>query len=229
MFGPTRHIVPHSFTDSMKRPILLPFLALLLVSGCTSLVDSFSPSVAISPEAWVPRMADGDEVDADTEVTVRPIRRKDAIIVNITVALRPQPRIEDIVNDEGNITLPDIGSFRIEGLTTADAERAIRQTYIDRGVYIDPTVSVICVTRDPAELKFYYITGAVRSRKRCPLIDGMRLQQAIIEAGDVTDFASNKVLIKRRGIIQQYNYRRIKKGLDPDPLIRPGDIIEVLE
>lgn len=212
----------------MKR--LFPLLLVLLVaSGCSSFLDVFSPAVAISPEAWVPRMAEGDDLFAETENEIRTIRRRDSIVVNITVALRPQPRIDDVVNDEGNITLPDIGPFRIEGLTTADAERAIRATYIERGIYVDPTVSVICTTRDPTEMKYYYITGAVRSRKRCPLINGMRLQQAIIEAGDVTDFASNKVVIKRRGLIQQYNYRRIKKGLDPDPLIRPGDIIEVLE
>ncbi len=213
----------------MKRLLLL--LPLVLSVGCSSLLDAFAPSANVSPEAWVPRADGGDGVPLDTspQIVSRSLKPGDPVIVNMTVALRPQPRVEDVVDEEGNITLPILGEFKVFGMTTSDAERAIKQAYLEKSVYRDMTVNVICTAAQSQAQEYYSITGAIRRRGRYPLPHSMTLREAIIANGDVTDFATGKIEITRNGISQRFNYRRIRKGIDKDPQILNGDIIEVLQ
>lgn len=218
----------------MKKLVsFLSLLSLLAVTGCLGgLLDHLSAPVSGSPEAWVPRVEGGDgfdPIDASSTVTTRLLANKDSVVINMTSALRPQPRVEDVVDEEGNITLPILGEFAVAGLTTADAERAIRKAYLDKQVYKDLTVNVVCTSVDPDEGRFYSITGAVARRGRCVLTTGLTLRQAIIAAGDATDFASGKINITRNGRTKSFSYRRIRKGLEPDPVIFNGDIIEVCQ
>ena len=215
----------------MKKSLLLIF-PIVFTAGCASLLDVFSPKVNVSPESWVPRAESGDGAEIATDsstVTSRNLKQGDPVIINMTVALRPQPRVEDVVDEEGNITLPILGEFPVAGLTTADAERAIKQAYLDKAVYRDVAVNVICTAAQARVDDTYSITGAVAKRGRYTLHPGMTLRQVVIAAGDATDFANGKILITRNGITRSFSYRRIKKGRDVDPLILSGDIIEVCQ
>jgi polysaccharide export outer membrane protein len=63
--------------------------------------------------------------------------------------------------------------------------------------------------------------------------DRISLLSAIAKAGGVTDRASNRILVKRRGPDgadqeQEYNYRRIINGDDPDPRLMADDVVIVL-
>lgn len=216
----------------MKRSALLLLLPVVFSTGCLSgLLDHFSKPVNVAPDAWVPRVEGSDGMDsfATSKVESRLLEAKDSVVIGVTVSLRPQPRIEDVIDEEGNVTLPMIGEFRIAGLTTADAERAIRKEYIEKGVYKEVAVNVVCTSIRTDEAKTYSITGAVARRGRVPLTQGMTLREAVIAAGDCSDFANGKILITRKGITKQFNYRRIRKGLEQDPVIFEGDIIEVCE
>lgn len=211
----------------MKRfAILLP---VVLLAGCQSISDMFSTQRYISPEAWVPRVEAGfgEEVSTDPAVVTRSLKQGDPVIVNMTVNLRPQPRVEDVIDEEGNISLPILGEFKVAGLTTAEAERAIKQAYLDNNVYRDVTVNVICTAAQARIAETYSITGAVKRIGRYNLPEGLTLRQAVIASGDANDFATGKILITRNGVTNKFNYRRICKGLDPDPDILNGDIIEV--
>ena len=52
---------------------------------------------------------------------------------------------------------------------------------------------------------------------------------AVVAAGDVTDFAGDKIRITRNGITKVFSYRKIKRGTVIDPLLMNGDIIEVTD
>lgn len=214
----------------MKKVLLL-LLPVALATGCSSLLDALSTPRNVSPEAWVPRAESGDgaEISTDAVVVSRNLKPGDPVIVNMTVSLRPQPRIEDVVDEEGNITLPILGEFPVAGLTTADAERAIKQAYLDKAVYRDVAVNVICTAAQARAAETYSITGAVSKRGRYTLHNGMTLREAVIASGDANDYSNGKILITRNGVTRKFNYRRIKKGLDVDPPILNGDIIEVCQ
>ena len=220
----------------MQRP-LLPILALsaaLSSTGCfvTGLVDDLTtPDVRISPEAWVPRIdtGDGAGIDAGPSTAIREFKVGDPIVVKMTIALRQSAPVDDVVDEEGNITLPLIGEFNVLGMTTANAERAIRKAYIDNKIYNDLTVNVINGAAKAAIDEAYSITGAIRKHGRYPLKAGMTLREAIIAAGDVTDFAGDKIKITRNGVTRTFSYRKIKRGTAVDEPIRNGDIIEIMD
>ncbi len=192
--------------------------------------DLFTPSVSVSPSAWVPRISDDNGTPIGTSmVASRELKPGDPVTVKLIVNLSSPAVIEDIIDEEGNITLPIIGEFSLVGLTTADAERSIRKEYLDRQIYRNVEVNVISKAAQGAVEQAYSITGAIKSRGRHPIRPGMTLRQAIIAAGDVTDFAGDKIRITRNGITETFSYRKIKKGTIPDPIILHGDIIEVTD
>ena len=220
----------------MKRLFssLLPALAAgsaICTSGCllTYIDDAVSAKVYSEPSAWVPKVSDddGNPIDVGAKIVSREMKVGDPVIVKVTVNLRQGTPVEDVVDEEGNISLPIIGEFKIIGMTTADAERAIRQTYIDQKVYSNCTVSVLCTAAQAAAEASYSVTGAIHKRGRYPLKSGMTLWQALIAAGDVSDFAGDKIRITRGGVTKTFSYRRIKNGRLQDPVIYNGDIIEV--
>lgn len=84
------------------------------------------------------------------------------------------------------------------------------------------TVKIYCLgeVRQPAALEF---DGD----------DRITLLSSIAKAGGVTDRASRKIIVKRRGpgdkdLETTYNYGRIINGEDPDPRLSPDDIVIVL-
>jgi polysaccharide export outer membrane protein len=205
--------------------------AALCSSGCllNYVEDAVTSKVYRDPAAWVPRVSDedGNPIDAGVKVVSREMKVGDPVTVKITVNLRQGAPVDDVIDDEGNISLPIIGEFKIIGMTTADAERAIRQAYIEQKVYSNCTVSVLCRAAQAAAEASYSITGAIHKRGRYPLKSGMTLWQALIAAGDVSDFAGDKITITRGGIKKSFSYRRIKNGRIQDPVLYNGDIIEV--
>ena len=62
-----------------------------------------------------------------------------------------------------------------------------------------------------------------------PWTDGLTLRRAIIQAGDVNDFASGKIEITRNGVKTVYDLDRIARGRDEDPVVLPGDILTARE
>ncbi len=205
--------------------------AALCSSGCllNYVEDAVSTKTYRDPAAWVPRVSDeeGNPIDAGAKVVSREMKVGDPVTVKITVSLRQGTPVDDVIDDEGNISLPIIGEFKIIGMTTADAERAIRQAYIEQKVYSTCPLSVLCRAAQAAAEASYSITGAIHKRGRYPLKSGMTLWQALIAAGDVSDFAGDKITITRGGIKKSFSYRRIKNGRIQDPVLYNGDIIEV--
>ena len=94
-------------------------------------------------------------------------------------------------------------------------------------VMIYPGNSIEFVS-DPAAS--YYITGEVNSSGQRDLITGITLYQAVIASGAKGD--PKKATIRRRnddGLFANtaYDLRSIKKGITADPVLQPGDVIEV--
>jgi len=70
--------------------------------------------------------------------------------------------------------------------------------------------------------------GEVRSRSgRFPLTPGITLSEAILIAGDITDFASDTVRLTRGDITQKYSLKAIRSRRIPDPILMNRDVIHV--
>ena len=209
----------------MKFPeIPLPALAAaaaLLAAGC---IDLASTSAAANPYAWRPQLPVSATLD-DLATGTRPLRSDDHVTVTLhAMALDGPQRHEDIVDGAGYITLPLINDVRVGGLTTSEAEKVIADTDMRNGIYNKIAVTVVC--KDMIQEQTYSVTGETTKRGLFPYKEGMTLLEAVIQAGDLTKFANGTVVLTRNGVSTTYDLDRIKRGKEPDPPVRPRDIIE---
>jgi protein involved in polysaccharide export with SLBB domain len=84
----------------------------------------------------------------------------------------------------------------------------------------------------PAPPQFFYIGGPVVAPGQKDFHAGMTLTQAVLASGGVTRFAGSKVKIARQGengllVSTEYNLKQIAAGKIPDPVLQPGDRLEV--
>jgi len=159
-----------------------------------------------------------------TNAMVRYLNRGDRIVVELRGIPVPEKIVGEV--DELGLNMPLIGRVRIDGKTTFDAEKLIERAYIDGGYY---TKINVMVNKQEDE---YFVTGEVNKQDKYMMTGDRTLIQAITSAGGYTDFAKrNKVKIMRgQGKDKQilyFNCDRIEQGKEKDPMIKPGDIIEV--
>jgi protein involved in polysaccharide export with SLBB domain len=84
----------------------------------------------------------------------------------------------------------------------------------------------------PAPPQFYFVGGAINDPGQKSFHAGLTLTQAILAAGGATRFAGSEVKVSRQGadgrlVTTKYNLKKIEDGKVPDPVLQPGDRIEV--
>jgi polysaccharide export outer membrane protein len=87
-------------------------------------------------------------------------------------------------------------------------------------------------TPPPAPPQFFYVGGQVNSPGQKDFHQGLTLTQAVLASGGTTRFAGSKVKVSRQGsdgklVVTEYNLKQIEGGKIPDPVLQPGDRLEV--
>ena len=145
----------------------------------------------------------------------------------ITLAGPPEALIpqEKPVNEDGTITLPDIGRIQAAGKTPGDLEDYIHDRYVPR-IYTHLTVTI----KVSGENRTYFVRGEVKSPGRLVYVGPITVTKAITSAGDFTDFANRKkiILVRSTGKRFKLDAESILNGDAPDPPVYPGDQIEVM-
>lgn len=201
---------------------LFSLLVLLFLTGCISSDGGLNYE---NPSTWRPEIP--TDVVQTTKGVARALRTDDTMIITITPGTLAPSTIEDIVDANGKVTLPLIGEFLVGGYTTSEVEKLIRDAYVDGGLYKNVTVTVVC--KNVLQESVVYISGAVNRKGAIPFSDGMTLRMAIVTAGDRTPYASTEVRITRNGQISKHNISRIENSKEIDPVLKPNDMIEVVE
>ena len=170
-----------------------------------AVVPAAAPAPAVSPDGLAYLLKVGDAV----QIFLRGIPGGESI--------------EDIIDENGRVSLPLINEVQAAGMTASDLERSIRKIYQDQDIYRNITVNVVVPSR------FYFIQGEIRAPGRFQIMSATRVSQAIAGAGGYTEFASGQVVVKRNGQIFKTirNARRLERAPDDDILLEPDDIIEV--
>ena len=130
------------------------------------------------------------------------------------------------VGDSGDITLPLVGSIRVEGLTVEQAEASIEKRYRDNEILKSPQVSVFISEYASQGVS---VLGEVAKPGVYPEMSSRRLLDLISQAGGFTPAAGNAVTITHRGA--PLEPKTIILSKDPKRLeniaISPGDTIVV--
>jgi polysaccharide export outer membrane protein len=129
---------------------------------------------------------------------------------------------------DGTISIPLIGSVRVEGLTTDEAASVISKR-LKAGYLVRPEVSVAIEARIR---KTVTILGQTQRPGvfEIPAHRRLTLIEAIGMSGGVTRIANDKkVMLKRGSEVQTVNIRDITSGKGADISLRDGDVVTIPE
>ncbi len=134
------------------------------------------------------------------------------------------PPFEQIIREDGTITLAYNKSFHAAGKTRSQLEQEIHDAYVP-GIYVRLTVTVA----HTQQTRFYYVGGEVKAPGRQIWIGPITVTRAIQSAGDFTDFANKKKvrLTRADGRTQTVNCIKALEHPEIDPQVFPGDKISV--
>lgn len=182
-------------------------------------VAPVAEAVAPTPSAEPVTSADPAPAASTGGASYR-LRPGDTIVIHLrTVQLE---QFEMIVDENGDVKLPFIGTVRAAGMTGSELENQIQSDYISKKIYRYLTVHVLVPTRS------YFVTGEVRMPGRMPLVGSVSVLQAIATAGGYTDFAdSANVQLIRGGKTIKINAKDIARNRQKDVEIESGDVIKI--
>lgn len=139
-------------------------------------------------------------------------------------------RAEAIVQPKANqVAIRRAETNETENLSLQDAEND--NVLIFPGDIVEFS-SILLETTSVTVPQFYYIGGNIRSGGQKNFYKGITLTQAVIASGGLKRSNIRKVYIRRKNetgllITRVYNLKKIENGLEPDPVLQPGDRIEI--
>ncbi len=102
-----------------------------------------------------------------------------------------------VVQDDGNVEVPLVGTVSLAGLDVDTARQTIIAASIDRGIYRKPTVTLDV---DKRRTNYVTVVGAVKEPGGYELpASGSDLLAALVEAGGLNEDADSVVEIRRAG------------------------------
>ncbi len=216
----------------VRLPALLAVVAWsIFAGGCNMPTDRLKPT---GEGFGTPTPEPGAEAAAGPiDRTPLPYTLMPGDRIAVKVIQDPNLDGEYIIDSDGGIQYPYVGSMRLEGLTTADARRKIVSGLKD--LYVDPFVTVNLLSQMQ---QYVRVMGQVAKQGRIPLDRGMTILDAVAEAGGPTlDASLRKMVLVRRISEEQvaagyFDYRELMLNPSSEawasniPLQR-GDIIFV--
>lgn len=202
---------------SLQAPATVPPV---VVATPTSVAPAGNPAPAPVMAPPAPKTSEVDAAAARTPA-VYELKPGDPLFINLR-GIPQEQQIEEVIDEDGSITLPLINEIIAAGKSTAQLERNIKQAYIDGQYYKNVSVNVILPARS------YYVTGEVRAPGRFQIFAGVTVLQAIASAGGPTEYANtSKVQITRGTRSFFVNVKEMERNPEKDELLEPGDVIKV--
>jgi polysaccharide export outer membrane protein len=199
-------------------------LAGLVLTGCSSppTLDNMSAGKASdNSSASTPPVNPATKEKPSNYSEVAHFHVGETVKVDFSGPPDPIDSHEELIKEDGNITLPLIGSVKAVGKTAGELQNKIHDLYVPE-YYVRLNVTV-----KPGDL-IYYVRGEVKQPGREIYVGETTVTKAITSAGDFTDYASHKVtLIRASGRSIKVNVDKALEDPTLDPQIYPGDQITV--
>lgn len=147
--------------------------------------------------------------------------------IGVSVFREPQLSLNSIqVDAGGEVVLPLIGKVEAAGKSPSELSEELQVAYGQYLKHPQVSVTVASVSQTVA------VEGAVREPGVYPIYGQSSLIEALALAKSPNEVAANdQVLVFRKiggqRMAARFDIRRIRMGLDPDPVILPGDRIVV--
>lgn len=195
-----------------------------LLSGCASSYDN--PVFSENPEVPSPTMTGSPGGTISSGGDAARFHVGETVVVTFSgissEELLEMPVSNQIITDDGTITLPYIGTVKAAGKTPGELQNEIQDLYVPK-YFVRLTISVTSQDR------VYYVGGEVKLPGRQLYVGTTTVTQAIQSAGDFTDFAnrSKVLLIRANGQRIKVNCNKALEDPSKNPPVYPGDQIHV--
>jgi polysaccharide biosynthesis/export protein len=193
-----------------------------------------APTKAMPMEAVPPRSGDTSNTVTKAAATILAGASPSDLVIGagdlLEIAVFGAPDFDRLVRvtSTGEVSLPLIGSVRLAGLTTTQAEKLVEKTLSAGGYFADPQVSVF---EKEYQSQGISVTGEVQKPGIYPMLGSRRLFDVISAAGGTTLKAGNQVTISHRDASQPAQTITLTgNGSDStrnNPEVLPGDTVVV--
>lgn len=191
------------FRRHFSAPLLACGVALLALSGCET--TRSTPANPRIPEVM-------------STAQLRPGDSLNIALLGVPDASTHSGQIDE----QGLIRLPYIGPVAAATLTTAELSQRIRQSYLDRKIYMAVDVAVTVTER------YIYVGGEVARPGRIIWTPDLTLVKAIQAAGGFSLYArESKVTLLRDKTAYELNVQLAQRDPSQDPRLTPGDSLQV--
>ena len=144
---------------------------------------------------------------------------------SLTVTLQgiPDPSTNTVqIDEQGNISLPYIGTLAAAGINTGELAQRVRETYIAKKFYTTVDVSVSVTER------YVYVGGEVVRPGRIVWTPDLTVTKAIQSAGGFTLYAKEtRISLVREQKSYDLDVKLAQKSTAQDPRLMPGDSIQL--
>jgi polysaccharide export outer membrane protein len=176
-----------------------------LLSALAAVVLTLLPGIRTSPTSpYTPQIRDEQATGrsqssnlpgSDSPVTLR-IGTGDLLEISVsTVIGTPEVNWKARVSSSGDITLPQVGSIHVAGMTAEETQAAIEKQYKDAELLKNPQVLVSIIEYASQGVS---VLGEVLKPGVYPLLTSRRLLDLISQAGGLTAAAGRMVTITHR-------------------------------
>ena len=157
------------------------------------------------------------------------VNRDDVLQINF--ALSPELNQKVMIQPDGYITLQNIGTIYIAGLTVPEVVAAIKKASVN--ILSDPIVDVDLVDFQRA---YFTVTGQVGKPGQYDLRHDTNVSEAIAVAGGLLPTAKTQVFVYHRVSpnwmeVKKYNLKEVLNGKNVNEVLdmQPGDMVFVPE
>lgn len=186
---------------------------------CVAIAFTFALLMGCANPGGRPAPVPGPGPDVRTDTTYRP---GDKILIDFTDNPGIPSLWQQVIREDGTITLPLNQTLVAAGKRKGDLEEAIQNLYVPR-ILKRLTVNV------RAEQRTYFVSGEVKTPGQREHTGLMTAMKAIAASGDFTDFADKGDIdiIRSSGEIIKMNGKDALRDSSKDVPVYPGDRIHV--
>lgn len=138
--------------------------------------------------------------------------------------------LEYRVQPDGTVDFPYVKRVKVSGLEPQEVVDLLRKRLVEERIYSDPQLSLLIKQYNSKKVN---VLGQVAKPGTLSWTDGMRLVEAISQAGGFTAIADrdNVVLMRtdRAGkvVTVSLSVDEITEGREPNPMLQAGDTVRV--
>ncbi len=215
-----------SSSSSICSVGMATLLALLLagVAVGQERVNAASEAPSATPSPVKPELATESAQQPFADLVIG-----DGDLLQISLYGVPDFNLRVRVDSNGEVSLPMIGTVKVIGITTAQAEQVIDKEIKDKGYYNNPQVSV--VQHEFGGARGVSVLGEVEKPGVYPVLAPRKLFDMLSAAGGTTPKAGREILISHRGSPEKAQKLTFSsdtdKQMDINVDVYPGDTVMV--